>query len=131
MTRKLERILIAIDESPSASAAIEQGLAIAGDEGAQVIFAHVVSIAGEHFVPGDDKPDRVPEQARTELLIKAESKAAAAADRMRDGASDRLSAEADRAARGRARRRPRRHRLAAPDGHQAVPARQYLPGVDR
>ncbi|MFZ1881731.1 MAG: universal stress protein [Gaiellaceae bacterium] len=78
MTRKLERILIAIDDSPSASAAIEQGLAIAGDEGAQVIFAHVVSIAGEHFVPGDDKPDRVPEKARTELLIEAESKAAAA-----------------------------------------------------
>jgi nucleotide-binding universal stress UspA family protein len=78
MTRKLERILIAIDESSSANAAIELGLAIAGDEGAYVIFAHVVSIAGGPFVPVDGKPDRIPERAQTELLVEAESRAAAA-----------------------------------------------------
>jgi nucleotide-binding universal stress UspA family protein len=75
MTRKLERILIAVDDTPSSSAAVEQGLALAHDEGAHVIFGHVVSILGEQFVPGNDKPERVPETAKTELLIEAEAKA--------------------------------------------------------
>jgi nucleotide-binding universal stress UspA family protein len=73
MTRKLERILIAVDEAPSSSTAIEQGLAIAFDENAEVIFAHVVSIAGEHFMHDKGKPDRVPTVERTEALIEAES----------------------------------------------------------
>jgi nucleotide-binding universal stress UspA family protein len=75
MTRKLERILIAIDESSSANAAIELGLAIAGDEGAYVIFAHVVSIAGGPFVPGNGKPDRIPERALTSSTSTSSSSA--------------------------------------------------------
>lgn len=77
MTRKLERILIAIDDTPPSDVAIEQGLALASDDGAHVIFAHVVSILGEQFVPGDGKPERVPDAARTEVLIEAEAKAEA------------------------------------------------------
>ncbi len=73
MTRKLERILIAIDDSPSSSVAIEQGLAIAFDEGAEVIFAHVVTIPGEQFIHGEGKPDRVPTVERTAALIEAAS----------------------------------------------------------
>jgi nucleotide-binding universal stress UspA family protein len=75
MTRKLERILIAVDETPSSSAAIEQGLAIALDENAEVVFAHVASILGEKFMHGEDKPDRVPTVERIEVLSEAASAA--------------------------------------------------------
>lgn len=71
MTRKLERILIAIDDSPSSAAAIEQGLAVADDEGARVVFVHVVPIVGERFVPDDGAPDRVPDHAQTAVLVDA------------------------------------------------------------
>lgn len=73
MTRKLQRILIAVDETPSSQTALEQGLALAADEGAHVVFAHVVSIPGEQFVPNGDKPDRVPDRARTKVLVDAEA----------------------------------------------------------
>lgn len=71
MTRKLKCILIAVDESPSSQTALEQGLALAADEHAEVVFAHVVSIAGERFVLDDHKPDRVPEGPRTKVLVDA------------------------------------------------------------
>ena len=64
MTPKLERILIAVDETPSSQTALEQGLALAAGDDADVVFVHVVSIVGEQFVPGDHKPDRVPDRAR-------------------------------------------------------------------
>jgi len=64
MTRKLERILIAIDDTPSSAAAIDQGLALAAGEGAEVVFVNVVSIVGEQFVRGEGKPERVPDRAR-------------------------------------------------------------------
>jgi nucleotide-binding universal stress UspA family protein len=75
MTRKLKRILIAIDDTPSSAAAIEQGLALAADEGSEVVFVNVVSIVGEQFVHGDGKPERVPDRAKTEVLIDACAKA--------------------------------------------------------
>ena len=78
MTRKLERILIAIDDTPSSVVAVEQGLALAVDEGAHVVFVHVVSIVGEQFVPDDGAPDRVPDHARTEVLVDAVATAEAA-----------------------------------------------------
>jgi len=71
MTRKLERILIAIDDTPSSAAAVEQGLALAAGESAEVVFVNVVSIVGEQFVHGDGKPDRVPDRAQTEVLVDA------------------------------------------------------------
>lgn len=77
MTPKLKRILIAVDETTSSQTALEQGLALAADEGAQVVFAHVVSIAGEQFVPDDHKPDRVPDHAQTKVLVDAAAVAAA------------------------------------------------------
>jgi nucleotide-binding universal stress UspA family protein len=71
MKRKLDRILIAVDETPSSQTALEQGLALASSEDAEVVFVHVVSIVGEQFVPDDHKPDRVPDPARTQVLTDA------------------------------------------------------------
>ncbi len=71
MTPKLERILIAVDETQSSQTALEQGLALAAGDDAEVILVHVVSIVGEQFVPGDHKPDRVPDRARTHVLVDA------------------------------------------------------------
>ncbi len=78
MTSQLKRILIAIDDSPSSDSSIEEGLALAADDGGSVVFAHVVSIVGEQFVPGGDKPDRVPDRAQTAVLVAAAAKAEAA-----------------------------------------------------
>ncbi len=75
MTRKLKRILIAVDDTPASHAAIEQGLALAVAEAAEVVFVNVVSIVGEQFVHGPGKPDRVPERAQTEVLVAACAKA--------------------------------------------------------
>ena len=77
MKRKLKRILIAVDETPSSQTALEQGLALAAGDGAEVVCVHVVSIAGEQFVPGDHKPDRVPDHAQTQVLVNAEAAAEA------------------------------------------------------
>lgn len=77
MSRRLELVLIAVDESPASDIAVEQGLALAAGEGASVVFAHVVSIAGEQLVPQGDKPDRVPEAAETDVLRAAGVKARA------------------------------------------------------
>jgi len=51
MTRKLERILIAVDETPSSTTAIEQGLALAADEGAHVApaISFVVAAASNYW----------------------------------------------------------------------------------
>jgi nucleotide-binding universal stress UspA family protein len=75
LTRKLECILIAVDDTPSSVAAVEQGLALAVDEGADVVFVNVVSIVGEQFVHGGGKPERVPDRAQTEVLVDARARA--------------------------------------------------------
>ena len=68
MSRKLERILVAVDDDGAVSeAAIEQGLALASAEGAQVMFAHVTSILGEQFAPGSELA-RVPERESVPIL---------------------------------------------------------------
>lgn len=77
MARKLDRVLIAVDEGPASDGAVEQGLALAAAEGASVVLAHVVSIAGDQFVPHAETPDRVPEAAETEVLRAASAKARA------------------------------------------------------
>lgn len=76
MTSTIERILIAVDETTSSASAVEQGLALAASEGATVVFVHVVSIAGERLVLGEDKPDRVPDRAQTAELVDAGARAA-------------------------------------------------------
>ena len=68
MTRTLEKILIAIDDSPASLTAVEQGLAIAADEQAEVVFVHVVPIACENLLPHPTRTERVPGRARTRLL---------------------------------------------------------------
>src|SRR5580765_4163910 len=71
MSRKLERILIAVDDDGGVSdAAIQQGLALASAEGAQVMFAYVTSILGEQFAPGNELA-RVPERETVPILREA------------------------------------------------------------
>jgi nucleotide-binding universal stress UspA family protein len=77
MTRTLERILIAVDDTEASDTAVDHGLALAATEGAEVVLAHVVAIAGEWLVPHGDEPDRVPESAQTEELLEAAAKAEA------------------------------------------------------
>src|SRR5262245_27996096 len=72
---KLERILIAVDSGPSSDAAVERGLALAAEDGAEVNLVHVVAIPGEHFVPGGNRPDRVPERGQPRALLDARARA--------------------------------------------------------
>lgn len=74
----LNRILIAIDDTPPSAAAIEEGISLAADEGSSVIFANVVSILGEQLLPAPDKPARMPERGSTQLLQDAAEKARSA-----------------------------------------------------
>lgn len=71
MSRKLDRVLIAVDDSPASDSAVEQGLALAAGEGASVVFAHVISIAGDQFVPHPAKPERVPEAVEQSAVLGA------------------------------------------------------------
>jgi nucleotide-binding universal stress UspA family protein len=77
MTRKLERILIAVDEGSASETAVDQGLALAAGENASVVLAHVVSIPGEKWVPHESVPDRVPDRTQVEVLVEAAAKARA------------------------------------------------------
>ena len=72
MTRKLKEILIAVDETPSSLTAIEQGLALASEEGARVVFVHVVQP-----IPGRDRPQRVLDRPQTTVLADSASAAKA------------------------------------------------------
>jgi nucleotide-binding universal stress UspA family protein len=78
MTHELQRILVALDDSPAGWAAVDHGLALAAEEDAQVIFANVVSIVGEQFMTHGTTPDRVPDRAKTPLLVAAAEKASVA-----------------------------------------------------
>jgi len=71
MTRILKKILIAVDDTPASMTAVEQGLALAADDNAEVVFLHVVPIAGEKLVPGHGRAERVPGGARTKVLVTA------------------------------------------------------------
>lgn len=77
MAHTFRRILVAVDDSPASSSAVDEGIALAADEGAEVVFAHVVSIMGEQYVPGIDKPERVPDRTTTPTLRDAEERAKA------------------------------------------------------
>jgi nucleotide-binding universal stress UspA family protein len=77
MTRTIERILIAVDDTEASDTAVDQGLALAASEGAEVILAHVIAIAGERLVPRATEPDRVPDGARSIELDEAAAKAEA------------------------------------------------------
>lgn len=70
MARELKRMLIAVEDGKSDEQVVDTGLDLAVDEGAEVIFVHVVSIAGESFVPTDDVA-RVPEAATSDVLVEA------------------------------------------------------------
>ena len=74
MTRELKRMLIAIEDGKSDEQVVDTGLDLAVDEGAEVIFVHVVSIPGEVFVPTGEVA-RVPDRATDEVLVEACEKA--------------------------------------------------------
>jgi len=74
MTRDLKRMLIAIEDGKSDEQVVDTGLDLAVDEGAEVIFVHVVSIPGEVFVPTGEVA-RVPDRATDEVLVEACEKA--------------------------------------------------------
>jgi nucleotide-binding universal stress UspA family protein len=78
MGPKLERLLIAVDSGPSSNAAVDEGIALAAEDGAEVAFVHVVPVAGEQFVARRAWIDRAPERARTRVLVDAAQRADAA-----------------------------------------------------
>jgi nucleotide-binding universal stress UspA family protein len=71
----LNRIVVAIDDSPASAAAIDEAVSLAADEASSVIFVHVASILGEQPVPGEEKPARALDHASSELLRHAADKA--------------------------------------------------------
>ena len=74
MARTLKKMLIAIEHGRSDEQVVDAGLDLAVDEGAEVIFAHVLSIPGESFVPTGEVA-RVPDRATDEVLVEACKKA--------------------------------------------------------
>jgi len=67
-------MLIAIEDGTSDELVVDAGLDLAVDEGAEVIFVHVVSIMGESVVPTGEVA-RVPDRATNEVLSEACEKA--------------------------------------------------------
>lgn len=70
----MKKILIALDGSETSSAALDAGLELAEDEGAEVIFAHVASLLD--FVPARNggehaPPDRFPTSDWDPVLCEA------------------------------------------------------------
>ena len=77
MFRKLERILVAVDDDESSEAAMQHGVALAASEGAILTFVHVTSILGQDFIPHGSELNRVPDRSEVPIL---QSSLAAAAD---------------------------------------------------
>jgi len=78
MSRQLKRILVAVDDSEAAQAAVEEGIALAAGDRAELVFAHVTDILGEPFAPGGKQPARVPAPSDTASLVAAQARAAEA-----------------------------------------------------
>ncbi len=70
MGRELKRMLIAVEDGTSDEQVVGTELDLAVDDGAEVSFVHVVSIAGESFVPTDDVA-RVSEGAASDVLVES------------------------------------------------------------
>lgn len=75
----MKKILVATDGSEAGTAAADVGLDLAAEEGAEIIFAHVVSVLD--FAPNlDDRasiPQRVPRAESDEVLQEALGRARA------------------------------------------------------
>ena len=70
MQRRLKRMLIAIEGGRSDEQVVETALDLAADEGADVVFVHVVSIPGESMMPTGEVAC-APGHATNEVLVKA------------------------------------------------------------
>ena len=117
MARELKRMLIAIEDGKSDEQVVDTGLDLAVDEGAEVIFVHVVSIPGESFVPTGEVA-RVPERATNDVLVGACEKASCTGAPGDLRTADRVSRSAARARRRRSRRRPDCRGLGTPQRAQ-------------
>jgi len=78
MSRQLKRILVAVDDSGAAEAALDEGIVLAAGDRAELVFAHVTDILGEPFAPGGKQPARVPAPSDTASLVAAQARAAEA-----------------------------------------------------
>ena len=78
MGPKMDRVLVAVDSGPSSDGAVHEGIALAAEDDAEVVFVHVVPIAGEQFVARRAWADRDPVRVRTRVLVGAADKADAA-----------------------------------------------------
>lgn len=68
---KIDRIVVGIGEDKATAGALEAALQLAADEGAELVLAHVVPIAGEQFLPGQATPTRAVGNTKTAELLEA------------------------------------------------------------
>jgi len=67
MAQPLQRILVAVDDSPSCQPALKEAIALAKASGAELVLAHVTSILEHRIADGGRGPHRVPDVASTPL----------------------------------------------------------------
>jgi nucleotide-binding universal stress UspA family protein len=76
---EMKRILVATDGSETARAAVEAGVEVAAEEGAELVFAHVISVLD--FAPRSNgveaPPERIPRAEDDAVLSDALARAAA------------------------------------------------------
>src|SRR4051794_37078051 len=70
MTRILKKILIAVDDTPASLTAVEQGLALAADDDAEVVFLHVGRVPGETVLRGQERAERGRGGPRKKFLVR-------------------------------------------------------------
>ena len=73
-TARVKRVLIATDGTDAARAAMEVGLELAADEGAEVVLARVGTLLDLGFIPrgrDDAPPDRLPHAEADPVLCEA------------------------------------------------------------
>jgi nucleotide-binding universal stress UspA family protein len=71
MARTFRRILVAVDDSQAASAAVDEAVSLADGKGAALVFAHVVSTLGDEFVPDTTEPERMTTPALLDAVRRA------------------------------------------------------------
>lgn len=75
--KRLARIVVAVDDSPTSEGALAEAIALAKASGAELVLAHVASILGERVADGRSVPNRVPDASRTVLAAAGERARAA------------------------------------------------------
>ena len=125
----MKQILVATDGSPSAQEAIEVGLELAKEQGADVTFVHVTD--PDEYRGGKGRGatrSRTPSRSTTRRSCSRplRRRRRRPGSRTRSSASPGRPSRVDRRGRGRERRRPDRGRLARPQCRRHRAARQHL-----